>query len=172
MSRPYKDVGPIKTWKAFDSRVRPLGCSLLNRLTRYRDAILVAGCQRSGTTMLSSIILKSHGIVDYTVENVDDELMGALILCGIVEHCQAGRYCFQTTYLDECYKEYFEEKYDFKLIWIIRNPYSVVYSMVYNWSRRALNDLFRRCGSQLLCSTDLLRYKVLGCYGLVMTTEN
>jgi ligand-binding sensor domain-containing protein len=38
----------------------------------------------------------------------DDELDAALILSGHVDHQQNGRYCFQTTYINECFREYFE----------------------------------------------------------------
>jgi hypothetical protein len=40
----------------------------------------------------------------------DNELDAALILSGRVAHEPQGRYCFQTTYLNECYSEYFEHR--------------------------------------------------------------
>jgi hypothetical protein len=36
---------------------------------------------------------------------------------------------------------------DFRLIWMVREPRSVVYSMLHNWKRGALNRLYEACGS-------------------------
>ena len=48
--------------------------------------------------------------------------------------------------LNERYPEYAGIGPGHKLIWVVRNPYSVVYSMVYNWRRFALNELYESCG--------------------------
>ncbi len=106
--------------------------------------------------MLASIITGSEGMVDFAWSR-DDELDGALILSGEEDHIAKGRYCFQTTYLNECYSEYFLHcGNNFKLIWLLRNPRSVVYSLLHNWKRFALNELFQGCGISLL-SNDLHR---------------
>ena len=154
----------IRTWRQFARHVRSKGCSLLARLDEFPDSVLVAGCQRSGTTMVARIIFQSEGMVNYWTGK-DDELDAALILSGKMDHeIRAGRYCFQTTYLNENYQEYFEHQGGFRLIWVLRNPYSVVNSMLYNWSRFALDELFDACGSQLLEGRDLIRYERYGRY--------
>ena len=144
---------PIKTWKQFAKQVRAPRGELLGCLDSFPDAVLVSGCQRSGTTMLARLITKSEGMIDYTF-GPDDELDAALILSGSVKHIPKGRYCFQTTYLNECYREYWHEAKNFKLIWVLRNPYSTVYSMVHHWKRFALDELFESCGSELLSSRE------------------
>lgn len=136
----------IKTWESFAKKVRVRGCCLLENLDRFPNSILVTGCQRSGTTILARIITESDGMVNYWFGK-DDELDAALLLAGEVDHQPCGRYCFQTTYINNCYGEYAEHKDNgHKIIFVIRNPYSVVYSMLYNWKRFALNELFIQCG--------------------------
>ncbi len=151
----------IKSWKRFASEVRPGGCKLLKELHRFNNSVLVAGCQRSGTTALSRLITGSDGMINYWFGK-DDELDAALILSGYVDHEPRGRYCFQTTYLNECYTEYFDHLQDYKLIWIIRNPFSVIYSMLYNWGRFAFNELFDACGAPMLSEQERLRYQRFG----------
>jgi hypothetical protein len=141
--------------------VRSKGCEQLKRLDEFTDAILVSGCQRSGTTMLSRIITQSKGMVNYWF-GPDDELDAALILSGYVDHEPQGRYCFQTTYLDECYREYFEHSGDFQIVWVLRNPYSVVYSLLYNWPARALDGTFSKYGAELLTGIDKWGYRLFG----------
>jgi hypothetical protein len=75
----------------------------------------------------------------------DDELDAALALCGQIDLPAQGRYCFQTTYLNERFIEYQNLRQDQRLVWVLRNPYSVVYSMVHNWKRFALNELYQGC---------------------------
>ena len=75
----------IKTWRRFAREVRPKGCRLLSRLERFPKSVLVTGCQRSGTTMLSRIITQSEGMTNYWFGK-DDELDAALILSGEVEY--------------------------------------------------------------------------------------
>jgi len=96
----------------------------------------------------------------------DDELDAALILSGVVEAGAPGRYCFQTTYLNECVTEYYQHSGSWKLIWVHRNPHSVVYSMIHNWSRFALNELFRGCGAQYLSGREKRRFDRYGIWGL------
>ena len=154
----------IRSWRQFDRYVRPDGCSLLRRLDEFPDAILVAGCQRSGTTILARLLTQSEGMVNYWFGR-DDELDAALILSGQEEHEPRGRYCFQTTYLNNCVEEYFSHE-QYKLIWVLRNPYSVVYSMLHNWRRAALNRLFRSCGTTSLGNAEKRRYRLFGTLGV------
>lgn len=151
-------IGDTQSWKRFHNEVRSKGCHLFRMLGKFENSILVAGCQRSGTTILARVITQSEGMIDYPVRS-DDELDAALILSGVEEHEPKGRYCFQTTYLNECYPEYFNDKYDYKLIWVLRNPFSVVYSMKYNWSVFSFNELFDACGATQLNDREKQRYE-------------
>lgn len=155
----------IRSWKDFAKRVRRNGCGLLRRLPDFRNAVLVTGCQRSGTTMLSRRITHSEGMAKYQFTE-DEELDAAQILSGTVTLYPKGRYCFQTTYVNECYDEYFREGTDFRMIWVVRNPYSVVYSMLYRWRRFALNELFTSCGGHLLEPAKRKRYERFGRLGV------
>lgn len=152
---------PIQTWEAFTSNVRTKGCNLLKNLDEFSNAVLVTGCQRSGTTMLARILTKSEGMVNYWF-GPDDELDAALILAGYVAPPGPGRYCFQTTYLDECYREYYDHSGDYKIIWLIRNPYSVVYSLLYNWPSSALDGTFEKSAASQLKGLDAMLYRWLG----------
>jgi hypothetical protein len=67
------------------------------------------------------------------------------LLAGQVGCRVRGRYCFQTTYLNDRIDEYFEHD-RFRLIWIIREPMAVVYSMLHNWKYGALRRLYDACG--------------------------
>lgn len=138
---------PIDTWAAFHTIVKP-GRPLLAALPAYKDPIFVAGCQRSGTTALARLLKRAHGMVDHTFGQ-DDELDAALLLSGHVSRDTGGRFCFQTTYLNDRVHEYFEHS-NFRLIWMLREPRSVVYSMLHNWKRGALNRLFDACGAEVL----------------------
>ena len=158
-SQPVSD---IKNWKQFTQLVRSKGCYLLKNLGNFPDAILVSGCQRSGTTILSRIITQSKEMEKYWF-GPDDELDAALILSGYAEHQPSHqRYCFQTTYLDECYQEYYDHKGNFKLIWVIRNPYSVAFSLMYNWAPGALDGTFGKTATHLLSGYEQMAYKFLG----------
>lgn len=167
----------ITTWKQFDQKVRTKGCNLIRRLDEFPNSVLVAGCQRSGTTILTRIINQSNEMVHFWFGR-DDELAAALILSGYVDHSpQQGRYCFQTTYLDNCLHEYFDHN-DYKIIWVLRNPYSVVYSLLYNWNKwkisflnrhfknATLNGLFNSCGVTLLEGDKKHRYKRFGLWAI------
>jgi hypothetical protein len=139
---------PIRSWAAFTSIVKQPDRPLLAALDGYKNPILVAGCQRSGTTALARLLKRADGMTDHTFGH-DDELDAALLLSGYVTQSTEGRYCFQTTYLNDRFREYFEHR-DFRLIWMLREPRSVVYSMLYNWKRGALNRLFDACGAEVL----------------------
>jgi len=154
----------IKSWAQFDREIRFCGRKLLGQLDNFHNTILVAGCQRSGTTAVSRLITRSDGMVNFQFGK-DDELDAALILSGSVSHQPQGRYCFQTTYLNNSYSEYFEHC-DYKLIWVLRNPSSVIYSMLNNWKTGALNRLFRHCGSDLLEGREKWRYEHFGVFSI------
>ncbi len=95
--------------------------------------------------MLTEVLTSSPGFGDI-VHNGDRELAGALLLAGAGGRlARSGRQCFQTTYLNERYDEYLAQPGPFRLVWLIRDPASVVYSMLYNWSRYALNEVFSGC---------------------------
>jgi hypothetical protein len=155
----------ITSWQKFGKLIRSRGCNLLYRINDFPNSILVTGCQRSGTTMLSRIFTRSRGMVNYWFGS-DDELDAALILSGAVEHNPRGRYCFQTTYLNECMHEYFDIDYGHKIVWVLRNPFSVINSMLYNWKNFALNELFAACGAELLNEIERKRYKRYGVWGV------
>lgn len=145
----------FRSWRRFHHGPRQSPELLLRKLSRYPNAVLVAGCQRSGTTMLTRIIAQSAGFRGLALTD-DDELDAALALCGEVDLPLRARYCFQTTYLNERFPEYRIIGPDHRLIWVLRNPHSVVYSMVYNWRRFALNELYEGCGLTL-AMTERLR---------------
>jgi hypothetical protein len=139
---------PIRSWAAFHTIVKRPERPLLAKLDDYDDPILVAGCQRSGTTALARLLKRADGVVDHSFGH-DDELDGALLLAGHVSRPTDGRHCFQTTYLNDRFGEYFTHR-GYKLIWMLREPRSVVYSMLNNWRRGALNRLFDACGAEVL----------------------
>ena len=143
---------PIRSWAAFTSIVKRPDRPLLAKLDDYAAPILVAGCQRSGTTALARLLKRAEGVVDHAFGH-DDELDGALLLAGHATRALDGRQCFQTTYLNDRYPEYFAHR-DFRLIWMLREPRSVVYSMLHNWKRGALNRLFDACGAEVLARAN------------------
>lgn len=154
----------IDTWRQFAARVRARQDRLLVELHRFDDPILVTGCQRSGGTMLSRVITGSAGMTNFWFSK-DEELDAAQILSGSVRYQGTGRHCFQTTYLNERWPEYLQQAKPFRMVWSLRNPHSVVYSMVYNWKRFALNELFVHCGLEHMNGADrynLQRFGVLG----------
>jgi hypothetical protein len=159
-----KQISHVTSWAQFDRKVRFSGRKLFSELDSFHNAILVAGCQRSGTTVLSRLITGSDDMVNFQF-GIDDELDAALILSGWISHQPKGRYCFQTTYLNSSYPEYFEHC-DYKLIWVLRNPASVIYSMLCNWKHAALNRLFQHCGSTLLNEKEQRRYERLGAFSI------
>lgn len=165
MSTTWKNNIFITTWDKFDEHVRSRGLPLLKRLDEFPNAVLVTGCQRSGTTMLTRILTQSTGMVNYWF-SPDDELDAALILSGYVDHQPQGRYCFQTTYVNQRFHEYYEHRKNYKIIFVLRNPLSVIYSMLYNWKDHALNRLFRFCGVESLSGYQKRLYKYVGMQGV------
>ncbi len=160
---------PIRNWPQFARRVRPGGTPLLAALPNYERSIFVAGCQRSGGTMLANAFTEHTATTDFTWSK-DAELDAAQILAGVRSPANAStphpRYCFQTTYLNERYTEYFDHVGRFHLIWLVRNPYSVVYSMLYNWKRFALNEVYNSCGAALATDTLSKRQQRFGIWGV------
>jgi Sulfotransferase family len=147
------------TWRKFHDGPRQRIEPLLANLARYPDCVLVAGCQRSGTTMLTRIIARSCGFQRFALTH-DDELDAALILAGDVDVPGDRRYCFQTTYLNERYAEYAKLGSRQRLIWVVRNPFSVVHSMMHHWKRFALDELYEGCGLTCAKSNRLRRTSV------------
>lgn len=154
----------VKNWRGFASYVRGKQEQLLIQLDAFTSSVLVTGCQRSGGTMLARMISDSEGMTKYSWSN-DEELDAALILSGSVPHHPVGRYCFQTTYLNERYPEYFEHPNHY-IIWSLRNPHSVVFSMLYNWKRFALNELFLHCGYEHMNYRDRVQFQRFGLFGV------
>lgn len=165
ISTTWKSSTYVTTWDQFDEHVRSRGLPLLKRLDEFPNSILVTGCQRSGTTMLTRLITQSAGMVNYWF-GPDDELDAALILSGFVDHQPQGRYCFQTTYINQYFQEYYEHGNEHKIIFMLRNPLSVIYSMLYNWKEHALNRLFNFCGIGRLSGPDRWLYKIGGITGV------
>lgn len=163
LSGKFNTTSPT-TWPRFARLVRGTQEKLLTRLDAFSDSVLVTGCQRSGGTMLSRVITQSEGMVNYWFGK-DDELDAALILSGHVSYEAHGRHCFQTTYLNERYPEYLEHPRH-QIIWSLRNPHSVVYSMVHNWRRFALNELFLQCGYAHMDYRDRIRFQRFGILGV------
>lgn len=161
ISWPGRSPSTIRTWRRFRRDVRNRHQPLLKCLGNFQNPVLVAGCQRSGTTALARVITKSRGMTNYW-SGRDDELDAALILAGCVRHEPRGRYCFQTTYINECYREYLEHKGAYRMVWVLRNPVSVVYSMLYNWGRFAFDELFRYCGADQLEGAERRKYERYG----------
>lgn len=165
LKRPYRLYFRGLNWRWFAIRIRSKGCRLLQAANTFENPVFVSGCQRSGTTLLTSLIsaspeiAKSHG-------GRDDELAGAYVLSGKTDPERPGRYCFQTTYLNECYREYLNIDGSFHLVWVLRNPESVVYSMVYNWARFPLNELFLGCGTPYMTEGDADAFTRKGLHSL------
>lgn len=137
--RPF--LRTYRSWPRFHDGPRQEPQPLLRALARYPDCVLVAGCQRSGTTMLTRLIAGAQGFRPLKLTH-DDELDAALALAGYVDLPHGTRYCLQTTYLNERYEEYSRLGPQHRLLWVIRNPHSVVHSMVHNWRRWALDELY------------------------------
>ena len=153
------------SWQKFATQVRSKGCCLFKSINDFPDAILVAGCQRSGTTIISRVI-KNSAEIQSPQFCKDDELSDAMILSGMLSASSKGRHCFQTTYLNECFNEYIESNQDFRLIWVIRNPYSVIYSMMYHWKAYGFNELFYSVGKEEMNLFEKRSYDRLGSWGL------
>ncbi len=163
--RPYRLYFRGWNWIWFALSVRSKNCNLMQASNYFQQPVFVSGCQRSGTTLVTNLITASPDIAR-SHYGKDDELAGAYVLAGKRGPEQTGRYCFQTTYLNQCYTEYQSLRCDFCLLWVLRRPESVVYSMVYNWSRFPLNELFLSCGLQHLQDDDRERFRRRGIFGL------
>ena len=150
----------VRSWAAFDRRFRYGNGKLLARLPAFGDAVLVAGCQRSGTTAVTRILREAMG-VRFPQPTKDDELDAALILADSEPFETDSRCCFQTTYINDHYAEYFQHD-DYRLIWIVRRPDAVIRSMLKNWSRGALNRLFRACGHRQLDAQSREKFRRWG----------
>jgi hypothetical protein len=132
--------GPaVGSWTEFEDLVAVRGRPLLARLDYYEDALLVAGCAWSGDTAIARLLKRTEGIADHGFGH-DDELDGALLLAGHVDRFDPRRHCFQTTYLGQRFGEYFEHD-DFRLIFLLREPLSVVCAMLNSRKRAALDRL-------------------------------
>lgn len=145
------------TWPRFASEIRDTR-PLLSELERYRRSILVAGCQRSGTTALARVLMSVPGLKSAPALTCDDELDAALVLSGAAPYAASGRHCFQTTYLNQSFYEYLTMGSEHRLIWVVRDPVSVVHSMLTNWSAFALTELFEACGATALPEALRRRY--------------
>lgn len=155
----------VTSWKQFAYRVRARQERLLTELHRFPGAILVTGCQRSGGTMLSRLLTGADGMTRFWFGR-DEELDAAQILAGVVDYRGTGRHCFQTTYLNERWREYLAQPAPFQMVWTLRNPQSVVYSMVCNWKRFALDELFLACGYAEMEADDRVRFLRWGLWGI------
>lgn len=114
--------------------------------------------------MLTRLIAGAPGFTRLAL-TTDDELDAALALAGLVDLPLERRYCFQTTYLNECYTDYKGLAPQQRLIWVLRNPYSVVYSMLYNWKRFGLNELYKGCGVPEATAPRLRRASLIWPFG-------
>jgi hypothetical protein len=114
--------------------------------------------------MLTRLIASSPGFARLRL-TADDELDAALALAGFIDLPNDRRFCFQTTYLNESFHDYRRLGLDQRLIWVVRNPYSVVYSMLHNWKRFALNELYEGCGVSSASSLRLRRSRLMWPFG-------
>lgn len=149
----------IKTWHQFES-IRHSGRPLLGSLAQLNHPVLIAGCQRSGTTAVTRLLRSAQGFNELKI-TADDELDAALLLAGELSLPDDERLVLQTTYLNNHYLEYLDHQ-NFQLVWLVRRPDAVVHSMLSNWSRSALRRLFRACGSLQLNARDKKRYQRFG----------
>lgn len=118
----------ISSWSDFYAAMASR--RLLARLDDYPDALLIAGCDWSATTAITRLFKRLSCFADSSWGH-DDELDGALLLANGTddEHRTAGRHCFQTTYVRERYREYFQHE-RCKLVWIVREPRAAVRSLL------------------------------------------
>ncbi len=116
----------IASWAGFYAATaeRPM----LAALDDYSDALLIAGCDWAATTAVTRMFKRLPCFADASWSH-DDELDGALLLAGLRERQSDGRYCFQTSYVREAYREYFEHE-AYRLVWIVREPRAAVRSLL------------------------------------------
>jgi hypothetical protein len=107
---------------------------LFERLDEFSDALLIAGCDWSATTAVTRLFKRLPCFADSSWGH-DDELDGALLLAGLRSRRSLGRHCFQTTYVREHYREYWEHE-GFRLVWIVREPRAAVHSLLGNRQKR------------------------------------
>lgn len=130
--------GPfVDSWTDFRNHVASRSHPLLARLDDYEDSLLIAGCDWPSATAVARLLKRSSSFADHGFGH-DDELDGALLLAGYVTRFSEGRHCFQTTYLSERFREYFDHD-DFRLIFILREPHAAVSAMLQRSKRRALD---------------------------------
>lgn len=121
----------INSWSEFYAALADE--PLLAKLDDYPEALLIAGCDWAATTAITRLFKRLSCFADSSWGH-DDELDGALLLAGRRERLATGRPCFQTTYLRERYREYFEHD-GFKLVWVVREPRAAVSSLLANRER-------------------------------------
>lgn len=153
----------VRNWAQFDRRIRSRDRKLLVSLAGFQDPVLVAGCQRSGTTIVTRILREALDMQPPGITK-DDELDAALVLSGAARFSSNSRCCFQTTYLNDHLQEYFDHC-NYRLIWVIRRPEAVVRSMLLNWRRGALKRLFRASGRHALDDKGIARFDRYGTFG-------
>lgn len=100
----------------------------LARLDDYPDALLISGCDWAAATAVTRLFRRLPSFAATSWRH-DDELDGALLLANGSSEPDRGRHCFQTTYLRERYREYFEHE-RFRLVWIVREPRAAVRSLL------------------------------------------
>jgi hypothetical protein len=130
---------PTESWRKLNRRLAGRRLPMLGRLPEFPDSLLVAGCQRSGTTVLAEILRTTDGTKSFCWSK-DTERDCAFVLSGLVAHLPLGRYVFQTTYVNDPLE--YRSAIDNRVVWLVRRPDSVVLSMLYNWPRWALNHLY------------------------------
>lgn len=116
----------IASWNDFHALMgeRPY----LARLDDFPNALLISGCDWSAATAITRLLRRLPCFAE-TSWGHDDELDGALLLADGARRPVRGRHCFQTTYLRDRYREYFEHE-RFKLVWIVREPRAAVRSLL------------------------------------------
>ena len=151
-----RQLRQYRSWRRFHRGTPSLAKPLLGGLPRYGNCILVVGCQRSDTTMLTRVIAGSRSFQRFRPTH-HDELDAELILAVYVNVPNDRRHCFQTTFLNERYADYAAISPYKRLIWVLRNTYSVVHSMLRNWKRFSANELYESCGASRANSRRLNR---------------
>lgn len=123
----------VASWQQFyfATAERPL----LARLSDYRDALLVAGCDWPAATAVTRLFKRLPCFADSRYGH-DDELDGALLLAGLCEPQHLGRRCFQTNYVGQRLHEYFDHA-DYRLVWIVREPRAAICSLLGDRQRKS-----------------------------------
>jgi hypothetical protein len=125
-------------WSTFEREFREPGKRLLKGLSQFKRCVLVSGCQRSGTTLLTKVL--SSG------QTFTREHQASLILAGALPY-KGNSKCpvLQSTYVNEAWNEYLEHD-NFKLVWVIRDPFRTIYSMMFNWNLDSIHRFLRYSG--------------------------